>query len=781
MLRRSAIAAALLAALGPIGCGGDSTDAPPLVEPPPIATDPGQGPARWVVPFVGTADAHSPGSVLNGKMGSTFPGAAAPFGMVQWSPDTPSAGPPGYAWKDDTITGFSLTHLNGAGCPARRDFPVMPVAGPWDASEDPRDGFAHEREVAWPGYYEVELASGIRVDLAATPRAGIARFTFPDVPVATIVLSGALAHEGLVTHGFEATVREGNIVVGSREDTLFCGSGTSHRIYFAMRLERAPDELGTWQPNALEPGGASVQGDHAGVYARFDAERGRTVQVKIGLSYTGEDAALANLDAEIPTWDFEATRATTLARWNELLGRIAIEGGTDAQKQTFTTALYHALVQPSVASDVDGAFVGFDGERRVASGYVRYQDFSGWDIYRSWIQLASIVAPTETGDMVRSLVESGDECGAMPKWSLANNETGVMVGDPADALVASAYAFGVRGFDAARALELAKKGATDPGAACNGVPVRPALGDYLARGYCPQDGAGAPLGPPSTTLEYAIADFSIARLAESLGDDATAAAFFARGKNWTNLFDPALSANGFTGYVAPRYLADQAGAPHFDESIDVGKSAGFVEGNATQYTFMVPHDVAGLVTALGGDATAVARLDAFFQELNAGTERPHAYMGNEPSFFTPWEYPWAGAPWRTQAVVKDILATLFTPEPDGLPGNDDLGSTSSWAVFAMLGLYPIAPGVGGFVVASPTFAKATIAVPGTAPIVLTTTRTAPSDVYVQSLAVKGAARTKAWIDWSEIAAGASIDFTLGAEPSATFGVGAGDRPPSWSP
>jgi predicted alpha-1,2-mannosidase len=781
MIPRIAVVAALLVPFAASGCGSDAADATTANDPPPVATDAGDGPAHWVVPFVGTADAHAPNPVTNGTMGSTFPGAAAPFGMVQWSPDTPTAGPPGYAFVDDTILGFSLTHLNGAGCTAMRDFPVMPVVGAWDGSADPTDGFSHDREVAWPGYYEVELDSGIRVDLTATQRAGLARFTFPSGAGGTVVLAGARQHEALVAKDFEATIRPDGVVLGSREDAFFCGTAPHYRTYFAMRLERAAAEIGTWSAGATSPGATTVQGDHAGVYARFDGAGGRVVEVKIGLSYVSADAALANLDAEMPSWDFEATRATTLARWNEMLGRIAVEGGADAQKQTFYTALYHSLVQPAVASDVNGDFVGFDGQKRNASGYVRYQNFSGWDVYRSWVELAAMIAPTETGDMMRSLVEAGDECGAMPKWSLANTETGVMVGDPADAILASAWAFGARGFDVAHALELANKGATDPSAACNGVRVRPGIVDYLARGYCPVDGADQPDGPASTTLEYAIADFAIAELAKDAGDDATAATFLARAKNWKNVFDPALVANGFSGYVAPRYLADQNGAPHFDETIDVSHTAYFVEGNPTQYTFMVPYDVAGLVSALGGDAATVARLDAFFEELNAGTQRPHAYMGNEPNFFTPWEYPWAGAPSRTQAVVKDIVAQLFTPKPDGLPGNDDLGATSSWAVWAMLGMYPIAPGVGGLVVGSPTFAKETIAAPGAAPIVITAARSAPDDAYVQSLAVDGADRTKAWIDWSEIAGGGSIDFTLASQPSATWGVSAADRPPSWLP
>jgi len=458
---------------------------------------------------------------------------------------------------------------------------------------------------------------------------------------------------------------------------------------------------------------------------------------------------------------------------------VAVEGGTDTARQSLYTALYHVFLQPAVASDVTGQFVGFDGQTRTANGYVRYQNFSGWDIYRSWIQLVSVLAPDDASDMMRSLVESGNECGALPKWPIANQESGVMVGDPADAILAGAWAFGARKFDASGALALMKAGATNPGAACQGVAERPDLATYLARGYCAVDGSGAPSGAPSVTLEYAIADFAVAQLAGALGDNATNLAFLARGKNWKNVFDPAMQANGFTGYVAPRVLADQGGAPAFQQ-VDVGSSAGFVEGNAAQYTFLVPQDTAGLVAALGGDAQTVARLDAFFSQLNAGTDMPQAYMGNEPCILTPWEYAWAGAPWRTGEVVRAILDQLYKPTPDGLPGNDDLGTMSAWEVWARLGVYPVVPGVGGFVVGSPTFTKVTLAHPGSAPVVISSPNADLGAPYVQSVALNGgAAGTKAWIAWSDLASGGTVSFTMGAQPNMAFGASQADRPPTF--
>jgi predicted alpha-1,2-mannosidase len=459
---------------------------------------------------------------------------------------------------------------------------------------------------------------------------------------------------------------------------------------------------------------------------------------------------------------------------------VKIEGGTKDQSTAFTTALYHAFLQPGVAGDVSGAFMGFDGQVHQASGYTRYADFSGWDIYRAWIQLAAVLAPAETSDMMQSLVAAAGECGALPKWAIESTEAGVMVGDPADVILANAYAFGARGFDAQAALTAMVKGATDPTATCGAYPERQGLADYLALQYCPVDGAGAPWGPPATTLEYALADFAVARLAGALGDSATEERFLARGGYWKNVFDPNLTANGFTGYMQPRMSQDQGGEPAF-QVVDVTQNVGFVEGNATQYTFVVPHDLPGLFAALGGDTVAVARLDSLFTQLNAGVSAPYCYIGNEPSFGLPWAYPFAGAPWRTQDVVRRILTTTFDTTPSGLPGNDDLGAMSAWQAWAMLGLYPAIPGVGGFVLGSPTFSKATITLASGNTLVITAEGGAPDAPYVQSLTLNGVPSTSTWVAYDSVSGGGTLAFALGNQPNTSWGAGTGDRPPAFYP
>jgi predicted alpha-1,2-mannosidase len=774
---------AILGAIVAAGCGGSGKGGAPG-DPPPVSTSPGaDGGAPWVNVFIGTAPASVTDPVPNGAGGSTFPGAALPFGMIQWGPDTPGSAPPGYLYTDSQITGFSLTHLDGAGCPAMRDFPVFPVSGPYDPSDDPIDSFSHSAEIASPGFYEVTLGSGVLVDLTATQRTGFARFTFPHGREGTVIIAGGLRHDGLYVRDPEIQIGSDGLVTGQRTDAFFCGTAPTYPIYFAARFDRPFADSGTYSGGVATPGGTQVSGTDTGVTFGFDTSSDAAVQMKIGLSYVSIDNAVANLDAESPGWDFDAVHQAAIAQWNEALGRVAVEGGSDDDKTAFYTALYHVLLQPAVVSDANGDFVGLDGQVK-NTGALRYANYSGWDIYRSWMPLVAVVAPDQASGILRSLTDAGTECGLLPKWELASIEASLMVGDPSPAIVAGGYAFGARGFDASAALALMVKAATDTTATCNGLGPRPGLATYLDRHYCPLDAPDAPVGTVSYTLEYAIDDFAIAQLAGALGDAQTHDQFMARAGYWRNVFDASRTQGGFTGYVQPRYMADVGGAPAFEtidvtrhDPFDLQSSDGLVEGNATQYTLAIPHDVPGLIAALGGDAQLVARLDSLFTQVNAGLRQPYFYMGNEPGFVTPWEYPFAGAPSKTQAIVRRILHEAFGTGPEGLPGNDDLGAMSSWQVWAMLGMYPAMQGVGGVVLGSPTFPKATITLAGGAQLVITADGAGPDAPYVQGLLVNGQPSTSTWLAWDTVAGGGTLAFTLGTSPSATWGTGQADRPP----
>ena len=770
-----ALGLALLAACGPT-----------ITDPPAVSTSAGTGVAQWVDPFIGTTSANVSNPVPNGAGGSTNPSAALPFGMVQWGPDTPNAVPAGYEYADTTITAFSVTHMSGAGCSAMRDFPIFPLVGDWDTTVDPSATFSHGSELASAGFYEVDA----RLEDQSRSHGDRAhRLRALHVP-ARRSRQGARRRQVTSTTACwsrtrSSTLRDDGVIVGHRTSSLFCGTPTGYVVHFAARFDRVPNGFGAYASDGAVEGVRQSSGPGSGLWLSFDTSSNAAVQMKVGLSYVSDDAALANLDAESAGWDFDAVHTAAVGAWDDALGRVAVLGGADDDRRAFYTALYHVMLHPNLASDVDGSYMGMDDKVHVVPSGARYQNYSGWDVYHSWIQLVAAIAPERTSDIVRSLVDAGTECGVMPRWAIANKEASEMVGDPASAIVSNAYAFGVRGFDASAALSMMVQAATNPSAACQGHVVRPGLGDELARQFLALDAPSPATGTASTTIEYAIDDFAIAQLAKALGDDATHTTFMTRAGWWKNVFDAARDANGFVGYVQPRYDADVSGQPHFREGdvttydpFDITGASGFTEGNATQYTFGVPHDLVGLGVALGGDASFVARLDAFFTQVNAGLEQPYMYIGNEPNFATPWEYDFVGAPSKTQAVVRRILREAYSTQPSGLPGNDDLGAMSAWQVWAMLGMYPVIPGASGVVLGSPTFTKTTLTLAGGKTLVIIGENAAPDAPYVQSMTIGGTPTTSAWVDWPTLAAGTTIDMVLGNTPSA-WGTGASDRPPAF--
>jgi predicted alpha-1,2-mannosidase len=730
------------------------------------------GHARFVNTFVGTANANVSDPVTNGGGGSTFPGAAAPFGMVQWSPDTPHAAPPGYFYPDSTITGFGMNHLNGAGCPALRDFPVLPVTGSYPTDGSASVGFSHSDEIASPGFYQVTLANNVKVDLTATQRSGLARFTFPATAEATVLVLTGWYWDIISETSVDLKVAGPHTLTGSRTD-MFCGARGQTTVYYYAEFDRDFVSAQTWgdgQPSHTEatafPGGVAVT---------FDARSNPIVHMKVGLSFVSLAGAQANLAAEDPGWDFNAVHQATMMQWNKYLDRVAVTGGTETQEENLYTALYHVFLQPEVFSDSNGDYMGFD---KIIHHDTRphYANYSGWDIYRSWIQLVSLLAPTEASDIIQSLIAEGQQGTGYPRWAFGDDDTGTMIGDPSDLIVANGYAFGARNIDTQAALQLMLHGANDVTAACNGLSERPDNVDYLPLHYMPADGQQDSGGSAADSLELAMADFAIAQFADAQGESTTAAEFMTRGRYWQNLFDPAWTSHGFTGWILPRSAHDVNGAPSFVE-IDASSGAEFREGNAFQYLFLTPQDVPGLIQLVGGDDAFIARLDALFQQLNAGTEEPYFYMGNEPGFETPWEYTYAGAAWKTQQVVNQLVTTVFTPTPDGLPGNEDLGAMSSWLVWGMLGMYPEVPGVGGFVLASPSFPKTVLTLENGKTFTLLGDNASPSTFYVQSATLNGAPQTSSWLPVSAVTAGGTLELNLGSMPG-TWASAPADRPPA---
>ncbi|NJC71737.1 alpha-mannosidase [Planosporangium thailandense] len=711
----------------------------------------------YINPFIGTDDSNSPDPVGGGAGGSTYPGAVVPFGMVQFSPDTPTASPSGYRDRDRTIEEFSLTHFDGAGCPNNEDLGILPVTGDLGGSPGANwtsyaSGYTKANEAASPGYYRNRLDRyATTVELTATTRTGMAKLTYPNTTSARVLVNTSRSATGnrrgdLTINGSQLT---GSVTAGG-----FCGSSKTYKIYFAIRFDRAPTGSGTWQGGAVSPGSASVSGVDTGGYVTFDTSTNPTVTMTVALSYVSAANATANLAAENPGFDFTGVRAGADAAWNAALSRVQVSGGDPADLQKFYTALYHVMQSPNVASDINGQYMGFDNAVHTA-GHPVYQNYSGWDIYRSWAALMAFVAPDVMTDVVRSMVLDGQQGGLLPKWSQATNEDFIMTGDPGPIIVASAYAFGVRGFDTAAALALMRKSAA--GGTTQGKAIRGRESGYESKHFIAED--------PSDSLEYSASDFAIAQFAHALGDTGTYQAAMARAQWWRNVFNPE------SGYIHPRHADGTWPWP-----LDPASPSGYTEGNASQYTWMVPYNLGGLIDAMGGAPTAIQRLDHHFTQLNGGLSRPYFYIGNEPEHGVPWVYNFAGDPAGTSAAVRRVMTESFTTGAGGLPGNDDLGATSAWYVWAALGMYPATPGADTLALHGPQFPEIVIRRPGGDVRITGGSATAP---YVRGLSVNGVPTSHNYLRYGDVANGVTLAYTMGGTPG-DWGTGDGDVPPSFT-
>jgi predicted alpha-1,2-mannosidase len=825
---RQCVACALLAALAATA-SADTSHAAPSGHSSSVSD-----PAQYVNPFIGTAvGAKDQGT--GGGAGNTYPGPVLPGGMIQLGPDTvPSTDNigGGYAYGDSQIRGFSVRHMSGSGCPNYGDVPITPTTAPITSS--PVDPFAldvnssyiasysHHQEAASPGYYQVRLnpssADAVGVELTSTVRAGLARLTYQGSKPASVLINAAGSAEGnrVASVQIDPAHRE---VSGSATSGGFCLQPDEYKLYFVARFGRPFAAFGTWRKQLLEPGSTANEDAFAGepfsyypffggyyhygltaqtgAYVSFDTSAGRTVEMRVGISYVSVQAARANLEAEIGGRSFDGVRTQARAAWNQALSRVEVGGGTPDYVRRFYTALYQALVEPAAFSDVDGRYLGMDGQVHVARGYTQYADLSGWDIYRSQIPLLAMLAPKEASDVASSLVADAAQSGWLPKWPVANGQTGVMTGDPADPLVAAAYALGARRFDAKAALQAMVKGATQLGHSANGGYVeREGLAAYLQFGYIPHElngndvtegsgdwvrsvpspaseYAGLPWGSAGTTLEYAADDFAISQLARLLGDAQTCRLFLARSGSWRNLFDHA------TGYIEPR---SASGAfppgynPNFNDSVS---SQGFAEGDAAQYTWMIPHDPAGLFAAMGSRGVAARRLDAFFTRLNDGISSPYAFLGNEPSLNSPWLYDWMGEPYRAQQVLRRALVELYPDTYGGFPGNDDLGTMSAWYVFSVLGIYPDIPGTDVLALSTPLFPAVTLHL-ATGDVQLRAPNAGLGAPYIHSLSINGRVDRRPWLRLSDLAPGAVLDYAVSATPNRAWGADPAAAPPSFA-
>lgn len=725
----------------------------------------------YVNPFVGTADSVVPADdpVPSGARGGTFPGATTPFGMVQWTPMTPSAGgsdkPVGYIYKEKTIVGFPLTQMSGSGCSGNGgEFPIMPTFDPATVGPKSPENFDHKNEEASPGYYKVTLNDGITTELTTTTRTGAGRFTFPaqsalaaDRKTPFLVIDATRSNQQARTTGVIEAVGK-DALWGSTRAVRFCAwqnnSFDMHDVYFYAKFDR------DITADTKTSGKAVVS---------FDASARPAVLMKIGLSYVSRENARKNLEQENPGWDFDGVRKAASQAWNDRLNVVQTRGGTEAEKRKFYTALYHSLLSPNINNDVTGEYRGFDRQvHQVEAGRTHYINFSSWDTYRSLIPMTGMLFPKETGDMMQSLVVDADQCGGIPRWGTASTDGAIMPGDSGVPSVGSAYAFGATNFDAKKALGYMTLVGSKTDLTCNGGGLRDGkerMNDYLVQGYSAMDNghwAGA------LTFEFAVADFATAQLAKALGDTTNHQMFLGRSANWKNQF------NTGARTVLPRW---RDGSWKALDSVAGGDD--MVEGNPEQYTWMAAYDTRALFHLAGGNGEVVKRLDKFFQKLNAGTHLPNYYAGNEPSFNTPWLYNWAGAPWRTQKVTRDVINTVFFDEPGGLPGNDDLGAVSSWYAWAAMGLYPAVQSVGGLTIGSPMFDQVVIRwADGTKKLSLNATGAGTHAPYIQSLKLNGQAIDTPWVSLKDLGQDSKLDFVLGTTESQ-WGKDSAPRMPSF--
>lgn len=768
-VRRRATLAAALACAALVAGVAHGVTAASAAAPVQLVSDPTQ----YVDPMIGTGNGGNVVGDIN-----DFPGVDTPFGMMQLSPDTVGSGV-GYSYGKSSIRGFSLDHAS-AGCSVFGDVPILPTTGPIGTNPgNAAATFSHDQEHATLGSYDVKLTdSGVNVDLTATTRTGLLSFNYPGGSTAQVLVKSGASLGG--NSAAAVTVNGNDEVSGSATANGLCGLG-SYTVYFDIRFSQPFTAHGTWQGTTVTPGSSSAAGRGSGAYLTFDTGNSTMVRAKVAMSYVSVDGARNNMTREMPGWNPVAVAAQTRAQWRQALNTVDVGGGSDADLTTFYTALYHSLQFPSVYSDVDGRYMGFDNQiHQVPSGQTQYSTFSDWDTYRALAPLQTMLFPKQAGDMANSLIRDAHQQGDwMPKWPVANvSTTGTMNGDNAVPLIANTVAFGGRNVNIADALPIMEKGANHSQVLGWGWQERQCVEEYVQLGYAPNDacsqGAHGRQGV-SETLEWSIDDFSISQLAAAIGDKSTAAQYQLRSQNWQNTFNPG------TGYLQPR---DENGAfPNGPAFVQPPANAfgqdGYDEGNAADYGWEVPQNMAGLIGAMGGKDVAIPRLDTFFSQDNAGPNAPYMWAGNEVDLTVPYVYDYLGQPWKTQAQVRHQEQDLYPATPDGLPGNDDLGAMSSWYVWSALGMIPVTPGRADLALGSPLFKQAVIRLGNGGTIQVNAPAAAENAPYVSGVQLNGQPYSSTALPESIVSRGGTLDFSLSSTPNTTWGTGTSDAPPSY--
>ncbi|MET7991092.1 GH92 family glycosyl hydrolase [Amycolatopsis sp. NPDC005232] len=701
--------------------------------------------------------------------GKTFPGAVAPFGLVQLSPDTVSGGDngSGYSAEMTTIEGFSFLHMSGVGCYGDLgNLQVLPQTGPLVTGRDEaKSPYRKETETARAGYYAVELDRyRVRAELTATERAGMLRFTFHDAGTGRVKVDltrriGPDGSHSIAQHvrQVDATTVEGWIRCDHTGGGWGCGAQSpAYTVYFTMEFHQPIAVFGTWDGADVRTDLGQRDGTRLGFFAEFPVRAGQQVPVRAGVSFVDLDGSRRNLRHDLPSWSFDAVAAGARSTWADALGKVAVEGGTAEQREIFETALYHSMIDPRLFGDVDGRHRVGD-TAPVRDGVTHRTLFSGWDVFRAQFPLLTIIDPDVVQETITSLVSLTDAglVRGLARWELLGKDTDTMIGDAAINVIAEAYLKGLRGFDAEKAYRFCREVALGPAERSN----RTDFANWTSLGYCVTYSL-------SSTLENAYTDYALARFAEALGKKEDAKRLYATSQNYRNLFNA--DAGWFRGRNA--------------DGTWMGDGDGCIESNPEQQGWFVPHDVGGLVKLTGGRAAFVERLNGIFEKTP-----PEAMMkwnefynhSNEPVQQMPFMFTYAGAPWLTQKWSRYVCEHAYRTGPTGLAGNDDAGQMSAWYVLAAAGFYPVSPASGVYILGSPVFDRARFTTGHGRTFTVRAIGNSPSNVYITSATLNGKPLHRAWITHDEVIRGGELVLRMSATPNQSWGAAA--LPPSLTP
>lgn len=721
-------------------------------------------PVDYVNPFIGTSN-----------FGTTNPGPIAVRGMVSVSPFN-VAGPKNlplekdsrwlstpYVQENTFLTGFSHVNLSGVGCPELGVILAMPTTGDLEV-DHLKYGTAYSNEISEVGYYSNTLDNyNIKVEATATTRVGVSKYSFPKGEANVLINLGlGLTNE----QGASLRVVSPTEIEGMRSVGSFCyyKPEEAYPVYFVAQFSKPADEYGVWKKPTKYNGTEAewmgyngktrimpnytkeVIGDSIGSYMRYQFKEPTVVEMKVGVSYVSIENARENLVAETAASSFDQILMEAKENWNKYLSKIEVEGGKEEDKVKFYSALYHTLIHPSTLNDYNGDYPKMKTRETLKTEDTRYTVFSLWDTYRNLHQLMSLVYPRQQSDMVKSMLQIYDESGWLPKWELNATETTTMVGDPAGIVIADTYLKGIRDFDVEKAYSAMVKSADQ----IEGNPLRPGLKDYLDKGYLTTNTINS--GSVSTTQEYNISDYAIAQLAKKLGKKEDFNRFSKRSISYRNLFDKEFN------LLRPKNDDGTWLTPYNPESgANFEKNLGFIEGNAWQYSFMVTHDTKGLIRLMGGTKAFTNRLQDVF-------DKGQYDMANEPDIAYPYLFNYVkGEEKRSQKMVSDLLNKYYKNAPDGLPGNDDTGTMSAWAVFSMMGIYPVSPANPVYTITSPKFNKITIHLDTDyykQEKLTITSNISEENQFIENISIKGKPHKGYFISHEELVNGQLLEFKL---------------------